>query len=93
MLAWTMGLVMALVFISGISGMTSEPAPAAPRHVMSEENTEKLEWIKYEAEAYADYSDEFTRIYNGYQVRWSKNGRLMLRDGDSGPYKFVKRSI
>lgn len=92
MLAWIMGLVMALVFLSGISGMVSQPALAAPRYVMSDENVEKLEWVKYEAEAYAEYSDEFTRIYNGYTTKWAKNGRLMMRNGDSGPYKFVKRT-
>lgn len=98
-MTWIMGLVMALVFISGISGMTSEPAPVnvhhAPDNVSDEQPlrmTEEQEWTDFHADSYKEHSDEFTALYEGYVTRWSKNGRLMMRNGDSGPYKFVKRS-
>lgn len=87
---WITAVVMALVFLSGIHGMTSQPAPVV-RHA-PDMPSEDVEWQEYHSLAYAEYSDEFARIYNGYEIRWAKNGRLMIRDGDSGPYKFVKRA-
>lgn len=61
-------------------------------HTEETADTVEQEWQEYHAIAYAEYSDEFTALFNGYKTRWSRNGRLMLRNGDSGPYKFAKRS-
>ena len=55
--------------------------------------TEDDEWDAYHAEAVSEYSAEFTALYRGYETKWSKNGRLMIRTGDSGPYRFVKRAV
>lgn len=92
MLAQIVAVVFALVYFSGIGAMsvhdpiiTVQPAP----DIMSEEH----EWSEYHAEAYADYSAQFTALFNSYETKWSKNGRLMLRTGDHGPYKFAKRAI
>jgi hypothetical protein len=52
---------------------------------------EEQEWTEYHAEAMAEYADEFTALFNSYETKWSKNGRLMLRQGDSGSYRFVKK--
>lgn len=53
---------------------------------------EELEWDQYHAEAYIEYADEFTTLFNSYETKWSKNGRLMIRQGDAGSFKFAKRS-
>ena len=91
MLAWVMAALMSLVFLSGITGMTSEPAPTA--HHAPDNVNEDAEWDAFHAEAYAEYAAEFTTLFNGYETRWSKNNRLMIRNGDSGPYRFVKRAV
>jgi hypothetical protein len=43
-------------------------------------------------QAATEFADEFTALFNSYECKWSKNGRLMIRQGDSGSFKFVKRS-
>jgi hypothetical protein len=53
--------------------------------------TEAEEWELYELEAYAEYADEFTALFNSYEVKFSKNGRTMIRQGDSGSFKFAKK--
>lgn len=35
--------------------------------------------------------EEFGALFNSYETTWSKNGRLMIRQGSTGPYKFVKK--
>lgn len=92
MLAWIIGGLMSIVFLSGITGMIPEPAQSI-EHRTADNVSEADEWQEYHAIAYEEYADAFTALYEGYETRWSKNGRLMLRQGDSGPYKFVKRNI
>jgi hypothetical protein len=92
MLAWIVGAVMTLVFLSGITGMHVEPAHGSEHHT-ADNVSESDEWQEYHAIAYEEYAETFTALYEGLQARWSKNGRLMLRQGDSGPYKFVKRAV
>jgi hypothetical protein len=91
MLAWIVGAVMSIVFLSGITGMPTEPAHNSEHH--TDNASESDEWQEYHAMAYSEYADAFTALYEGYETRWSKNGRLMLRNGDTGPYKFVKRAV
>jgi hypothetical protein len=45
---------------------------------------EEREWSEYYADAYAEYADEFTALFNSYSYRVSKNGRSMING------KFVK---
>jgi hypothetical protein len=92
MLAWIVGAVMSLVFLSGISGMLPEPAHSIEHHT-ADNASEDGEWQEIHAIAYSEYAEAFTALYEGYETRWAKNGRLMLRNGDSGPYKFVKRAV
>lgn len=54
---------------------------------------ENDEWYEYEFMALLDYADKFTALFNSYEVKVSKNGRTMIRQGNSGPYKFVKKGI
>lgn len=54
--------------------------------------SEEQEWSEFHAEAMSEYEDAFTALFNSYETKWSKNGRLMMRAGDSGSFKFVKKS-
>lgn len=45
----------------------------------------------YYDEAYCDYADEFTALFNSYSVKRAKNNALMIRKGNSGPYRFAKK--
>ncbi|MGC9439240.1 hypothetical protein [Streptomyces sp. WG5] len=90
MLAWIMALIMTLVFVSGITGMSTTPAPSTAQYA-ADNISDDDEWESFHSEAYAEHSEAFTALFNGYETRWAKNGRLMIRNGDSGPYKFVKR--
>jgi hypothetical protein len=98
MLTWIAAVLMTALFVSGITGMTSVPAPVTAQHGPDMVETGvsaadiEQEWQEFNSLAYSEYSDEFTRIYDALEVRWSKNGRLMMRSGDSGPYRFVKRN-
>lgn len=49
------------------------------------------EWAEYHADAVAEYAAEFDAIYATLNYKVAKNGRGMIRVGDSGPYKFVKK--
>jgi hypothetical protein len=44
------------------------------------------------AEAYDEFADEFTALFNSYQVKRAKNGALMIRRGSSGSYTFARKS-
>ncbi|MEU9258964.1 hypothetical protein AB0D68_10805 [Streptomyces sp. NPDC048212] len=89
MLAWILSLILPFLMVGG------EPAtPAAVTIPAVTQNTsEEDEWTEFYTMAYQDYTDSFTALFNGYETKWAKNGRLMLRNGDSGPYKFIKRTV
>lgn len=89
MLAWILAFL--LPFLA-MGGQTTTPAHiTVPAQAST--TTDESEWQEYHALAYAEYSAEFTALFNSYETRWSKNGRLMMRNGNTGPYKFVKRAI
>lgn len=66
----------------------NEPAPT---HSVSSVVSDEFEWSEFHADAMQEYADEFTALFNSYQVKRAKNGRLMIRQGDSGSFKFVKK--
>ncbi len=49
-----------------------------------------VEWAEYHADAMAEYADEFTALFNSYEVKRAKNGRIMVRTGDTGSFKFAR---
>lgn len=53
--------------------------------------SEEQEWSEYHAEAMREYADEFTALFNSYEVKRAKNGALMIRRGNSGSYRFAKK--
>jgi hypothetical protein len=73
--------------------MVIPPMPQhAPRYVRDTGNDE-LEWFIYNLEAQRDYADEFTALFNSYEVKRAKNGALMIRQGNSGSYRFAKKGM
>lgn len=44
----------------------------------------------FDLEVYVEAGEEFTRLFNSYETKWSKNGRLMLATSGSS-FKFVKK--
>lgn len=48
-------------------------------------------WDDFKEDAYEEYADEFTALFNAYEVKRAKNGALMIRRGNSGSYKFCKK--
>lgn len=53
--------------------------------------TEAQEWDMFHTDAFEEYADEFTALFNSIETKWSKNGRLMIRVGDTGSFKFAKK--
>lgn len=52
---------------------------------------EQHEWDMYYAEALTEYEDEFTALFNSYETKRAKNGALMIRQGNTGSFKFAKK--
>lgn len=44
-------------------------------------------------EAIKEYAEEFTALFNSYEVKRARNGAMMIRTGNSGSFKFAKRGI
>lgn len=53
--------------------------------------TDEMEWDAFHREAEAEYIDEFTALFNSYEVKRAKTGALMIRQGSSGSFKFAKK--
>jgi hypothetical protein len=53
--------------------------------------SDEYDWELYGFEAYKEYLSEFDALFNSYETKWSKNGRLMIRQGNSGSYTFAKK--
>ncbi|BET51739.1 hypothetical protein RGQ21_67210 [Kitasatospora aureofaciens] len=93
MIMWVISAVMTLVFGLGIGGMVTAPA-VGMTHQTPDTTTvdytdpEDIEWSMH----YSNAVSAFDALYDSYETRWSKNGRLMIRQGNSGPYKFTRRA-
>lgn len=94
MIMWVISAVMALVFGLGIGGMVTAPNVGMTHQTpdISTADNSEYRWVEFHVDAYVSAEDEFTALFGGYETRWSKNGRLMLRQGSTGPYKFVRRA-
>ncbi|MFD5308333.1 hypothetical protein [Streptomyces ardesiacus] len=93
MIMWVISAVMALVFGLGIGGMVTAPAVGMTHQTpdTSKQDTD-YSWDAFHADAVSEYEAQLTALYEGYETKWSKNGRLMIRTGNSGPYKFVRKA-
>lgn len=46
------------------------------------------DWTAFHADAVEEYSAQFDALFNSYETKWAKNGRLMLRKPDTMPFAF-----
>lgn len=92
------GLVAILVLIVALMvgeikhiRQTNKPMviPAMPDYAPDVD--EETEWDLYNQEAKTEYADEFTALFNSYEVKRARNGALMIRSGSSGSYRFAKK--
>lgn len=88
LIAGVIGALMGLVIPSNPAS-NAVVIPPMPTH--SPFITNDAEWFDFNEDAYAEYADEFTALFNSYEVKRAKNGALMIRRGNSGSYKFAKR--
>lgn len=91
MLEWMMTGLMALILAFGVHH-TPTTQEQTTQHTADTASVE-TEWQEFHALAYQEYADTFTALYEGYETKWSKNGRLMLRQGSKGPFKFVAKAV
>jgi hypothetical protein len=49
------------------------------------------EWNAYNAEAFAEYADEFTALFSSYEYKRAKNGAPMIRKSGEKSFRFVKK--
>jgi hypothetical protein len=68
-----------------------EPITYGPSQPMLIEANDELEWGEFWIDSYEEHADEFTALFNAYEVKRAKNGAMMIRQGDSGPYRFAKK--
>lgn len=54
---------------------------------------EEVTWDEFHEDAYNEYTNEFTALFNSYKTKRASNGVLLIRSGSSGSYRFAKRSI
>jgi len=80
------GILTAIAIAFGLVSIPALP-PVTAIHAANEER----EWAEYHADAFAEYADEFTALFNSYETKWSKNNRLMIRQGDTGSFKFARK--
>jgi hypothetical protein len=75
-------------------GLIAAPTPSiVETSVITEvEPAEADEWLAYEREAFSDYARQFDVLFSSYEVKRTKNNRLMIRQGDSGSFKFARKA-
>jgi hypothetical protein len=83
---------------SGHANVQTSVIPAKPNyaptcHVKASE-TEWLTRVEYKrTAAYAGFLREFDNLFNSYEVKRARNGALMIRKGNSGSFKFAKKTV
>lgn len=91
----------ALVFVLGIllhlfpsKDVTPAVIPPMPNYapvVIPSCKKECACWDCYWIEAANEYADEFTALFNSYEVKRAKNGAMMIRRPGEKSFKFCKR--
>jgi len=62
---------------------------ASVASVVIETPRTEFTWAEFHLDAFEEYASEFDALFNSYETKWSKNGRLMMRKGSTGSFKFV----
>lgn len=93
MIMWVISVTMTLVFGLGIGGLVTAPA-VGMTHQAPDPTTQDTDysWDAFHADAVSEYEAQFTALFDSYETKWSKNGRLMIRQGNAGPYKFTRKA-
>jgi hypothetical protein len=52
---------------------------------------EAEEWEAFHADAFAEYADEFTALFNAIEFKRAKNGASMVRRPGDKSFRFVKK--
>ena len=58
---------------------------------LTEEDEDAYEWSEFHADAYAEYADEFTALFNSYEMKRAKNGAMMIKRAGDKSFKFCKK--
>lgn len=66
------------------------PMPTYAPAVM--EDHDDYEWSAYYAEAYDEYADEFTALFNSYETKRARNGAMLIRSTNGGSYRFARKA-
>lgn len=89
MIAIILGILLSILGMG--SAETEKVVVIPPMPQYSPEMIEAADWAMYWHEAYEEYEDEFTALFNSYDVKRAKNGAMMIRQGNSGSFKFCKK--
>lgn len=86
LIALVIQVLMTLVTPTNSAVITIPPMPIeSPAHKADNE------WLDFKIDAYWEYADEFTALFNSYEVKRAKNNALMIRRGNTGSYRFAKK--
>lgn len=73
---WLMGILLTLFPAQRADVVV---IPPMPQHFPTEnEYNEKWAWSEFHADAFEEYANEFTVLFNSYTYKLSKNGRSMI---------------
>ena len=85
-------LVLVIATMIGELRNDSTPAiPPMPAYAPAVMVSEEQEWDEYHAEAYDEYADEFTALFNSYETKRARNGAILIRSANGGSFKFAKK--
>lgn len=56
------------------------------------EDVSEREWSEFHMLATIQYEDEFTALFHATEVKWSKNGRIMVKGAESKSFKFAPKA-
>lgn len=74
-----LGIPMAIVGARAISAPVPNEEPLAPViEVVSEYETDAMEWAMFWHESFEEHASEFDALFNSYTYKVSKNGRSMI---------------
>lgn len=83
-IAGILGLILIAISPEGDS-VSLDVAP------ISSELTEEKEWAEFHELARIEYEDEFTALFNSYEIKRAKNGAMMIRRPGDKSFRFAKK--
>lgn len=86
LILWTISLMLPAHTPSAVVIIPAKPQVSPTVHI-----TEDDEWRMFADEAYWENWEAFTALFNSYETKVAKNGAMMIRQGNSGSFKFAKK--